>query len=61
MSTIWAFDHKGNKHTLHCRKDCMKNFCGSIREHVIYIFNFEKKKMFLLTKEELKLHQDARN
>ena len=39
----------------------MKNFCGSIREHVIYIFNFEKTKMFLLTKEELKLHQDARN
>ena len=27
MSTIWAFDHIENKHTLYRGKDCMKKFC----------------------------------
>ena len=26
ISTIWAFDHKGNKHTLYRGKDRMKKF-----------------------------------
>ena len=26
MSTIWAFDHIENKHTLYRGKGCMKNF-----------------------------------
>ena len=33
MSTIWAFDHIENNHTLHCEKDCMNKFCTSLREH----------------------------
>ena len=33
MPTIWAFDHKENKDTLHCGKDYMKRFCQSLREH----------------------------
>ena len=59
MSTIWGFDHIEDKHTLHCGKDCMKKFCTSLREHTKNIIDFEKKKMLLLTKEELKPHQDA--
>ena len=39
----------------------MKQFCSSLREHAANILNFEKKKMSPLTKEELKLYQDARN
>ena len=58
MSTIWAFDHIGNKHTLYRRKDCMKKFCESLRELTKNVIDFEKKKM--LTKEELKSHQDAK-
>ena len=27
MSTIWAFDHIENKHTLYRGKDCMEKFC----------------------------------
>ena len=27
MSTIWAFDHIENKHTLYRGKDCVKKFC----------------------------------
>ena len=39
----------------------MKKFCSSLRQHATNILNFEKKQMLLLTKEELKLYQDARN
>ena len=51
MSIIWAFDRIQNKHTLY----------HSLREHVTNTLNFEKRKMLSLTKEELKLHQDATN
>ena len=61
MSTILAFDHIENKHNLYCGKYCMKNFCSSLRQHATNILNFEKKQILLLTKEELKLYQDARN
>ena len=59
MSTIWAFDHIENKHTLYNGKDCMETFREFLREHAKNIIDFEKKKMFLLTKEEPKSHQDA--
>ena len=26
MSASWGFDHIEDKHTLYCRKDCMKTF-----------------------------------
>ena len=32
-STICAFDHIENKHTLYWGKDCMKKFCESLKEH----------------------------
>ena len=61
MSTIWTFDNIENKHTLYHGKDCMKEFCSSLREHAKNIIDFENKKMLPLIKEELKSHQDARN
>ena len=61
MSAIWAFDHIENKHTIHHGEDCMKKFCSFLREHATNILNFEKRKLLSLTKEELKLHQDATN
>ena len=61
MSTIWAFDHIENKHTLYREKDCMKKFFESLREHAKNIIDFEENIMFPLTKEELNLNQDARN
>ena len=60
MSTIWAFNNIENNHTLCGREDCMKKFCSSLSEHATNILNFEKKKILLLIKEEVKLHQDAR-
>ena len=38
----------------------MKKFYTFLREHATNVINFEKNKMLLLTKEELKSHQDAK-
>ena len=38
----------------------MKKFCTFLREHTKNIIDFEKRKMLPLTKEELKLNQDAK-
>ena len=38
----------------------MKKFYAFLREHATNVINFEKNKMLLLTKEELKSHQDAK-
>ena len=40
VSTIWVFDNIENKHSLYCRKDCMKKFCISLREHAANVINF---------------------
>ena len=49
MSTIWAFDHIENKHTLYRGKDSIKMLCESLREYAKNIVDFEKKKMLPLT------------
>ena len=48
-----------DKHMLYCRKDCMKEFCESLREHTKSIIDFEKKIILLLTKKELESPEDA--
>ena len=60
ISTIWAFNHVEDKHTLYCGKDCMKTFCASLREHTKSIICFEKKKMLPLTEKKIKLQEDER-
>ena len=50
MSTIWAFYHIENKHTLYRGEDCMKKFCESLRKQAKNIIDFEKKKILPLTK-----------
>ena len=60
MSTIWGFDHIEDKHTLYRGKDCMKKFCFSLREESENAIDFEKRKMFSLTKGELKSHLDGK-
>ena len=46
-----------NKRSSYSGKDCRKNFYSSLREHATNIINFEKNKMLLLTKQELKSKQ----
>ena len=60
MSTISGFDHTEDEHTLYRGKDCMKNFCESLKEHAKCIIDFEKKKMLSLTRKELESHEDAK-
>ena len=43
MSTIWAFDHIENKHTLYHGEYCIKKFCTSLRGHATNAINFEKR------------------
>ena len=38
----------------------MKKFCESLKGQVDNIIDFEKEKVLLLTKKELKSHQDAK-
>ena len=56
MSTIWAFHNIENKHSLYHGEDCMKKFFTSLVEHAKNLNDFEKKKMLMLTKGELKSH-----
>ena len=39
-----------NKHDIHRRKDCMKKFYESLREHAIEIINSKKKKNEVINK-----------
>ena len=41
-------------------KNCMKNFCLDLREHVTKIINYEKKEMIPSTKEENKMHNQQK-
>ena len=44
-----------------CRgKDCMKDFCESLREHEMKRINFEKKKMILLTNEQQESYEERK-
>ena len=44
-----------NKHTLYCRKDCLKKFCESLREHVKNIVDFENKRNVNVNKRRIKI------
>ena len=45
MSPIWAFDGIENDNDVYRGKDCMKKFFESLREPIIKVNNFEKKKI----------------
>ena len=61
LPTISAFNHIENKHSLYCRKDCVKMLCESLRENAKNMIDFEKKKIIPLTKKQLKPRQGAAN
>ena len=45
MSTTSSFKSIESKHDVYRGKDCMKNFCESLREHAMKIINFKGKKL----------------
>ena len=44
MSTIWTYGGIKKKHEVYRGEDCMKKFSESLREQVLKITHFEKKK-----------------
>ena len=54
MYTISSSKSTENKHHVYRNKDCVKNFCKSLREHAVEIINFRIKEKNLLTKEQQK-------
>ena len=39
----------------------MKKFCGSLREHVMKIINFKKKKVKLITKKQQESYENKKS
>ena len=54
-----SFKSIENKLDVYRRKDCMKKFCESLREHAMEIIYFNKKKTKLLTNEQQKSYENA--
>ena len=60
MSTISSFKDIENTHDLYRGKVSMKMFCELLRQHVVKIINFEKKKIRSLTKEQQESNENAK-
>ena len=60
LFTHCSFDTRKNKLYNYRGKNCMRNFCLDLSEHVTKIINYEKKEMIPLTKEEKRLHRIQR-
>ena len=56
LFTHCSFDATKNKLDYYRGKNCMKNFCLDLREHVTEIISYENNEMIPLTKEEKKFH-----
>ena len=61
MLTISSFRSVENKHDIYRGKDCIKNFCESLRENAMEIINFKKNKVRLLTKGKQESYENAKN
>ena len=51
MSVMSSFKSIENKIDIYRCKDCLNNFCESLREHAVEIINFEKKKVDVINKQ----------
>ena len=50
----------GNKYDVYRGKDCIKKFCKFLREHIMKIINFKKKKMKLLRRDQEESYENAK-
>ena len=55
-----SLDATKNKLDYYRGKNCMKNFCRDLREHVTEIINYEKNEMIPLTKGEKDWHNQQK-
>ena len=54
MSTIWTFEGIESKDNINGGEDCMKKFCGSLREHSVKKINFEKNRIICQQTKRMK-------
>ena len=60
MPSISSLRNIENKHDVYRGTDHMKTFCEFLREHVMKIISFKKRKMRFLTKELQKSYENAK-
>ena len=65
MSSESPFKNIENKHEVYIMyavetRNCRKKFCEYLREHTMSIINFKKKKIKLLTKEQLESYKNGK-
>ena len=58
MDLVSSFDSKQNKHSFYRGKDCIKKFCGDLKEFAKKIVNYEEKDMIPLTDSENKFYEE---
>ena len=56
LSTQCLFDSNKNKDDYYRGKDCMKNFCENLKEHLMKTTNFKRLKILPSTEKEDKSH-----
>ena len=58
LSSISSFDSRENKRNFYRGKDCIKRFCGDLKELGTKIINYKEKEMILLTDKENKYYEE---
>ena len=60
MPKIYPFKSIKNNNDIRRDKDCMNNFCETLREHIMDMINFVKENLNFLTKKQQKLYENAK-
>ena len=57
LDLVSSFDSKQNKHNFYRGKDCIKKFCGDLKELGTRIINYQQKQMIPLTDSKNKFYE----
>ena len=60
LVTCCSFDKSKNERKYYRGEDCMKIFCKDLKDQVMKIINYEKKKIMPLTDEEKETHENQK-
>ena len=60
LDLISSFDSKQNKHSFYRGKDCIKKFCGDLKEFATKIISYGEKEMIPLTYNENKFYNEQK-
>ena len=60
LDLVSSFNSKQNKHSFYRGKDCIKKFCGDLKELAAIIINYKEKEMIPLTDNENKFYEEQK-